>query len=166
VFTRSLPLPKPWCAEGHGADDIYNPSPPEPDDGGAAGGVAGGEIGGKGRQHVTQVEQRRALSMLLSLTTHYLAATCSDALLSNNRFRREFMGKHMLRNEQGEQLVTMGALLALFDVTLRRVATDDDGRPCPLNLTTLFNGTHHESHSEKFGAPPPAARVRLRKTIR
>ena len=46
------------------------------------------------------------------------------------------------RNQQGEQLVTMGALYALFDALLRRQTSDG-----PLLLSQLMNGAHVESRA-------------------
>ena len=115
-------------------------------------GEAGTTSGSATANGFTSAQQQQVLSQLMSLMTHYLAAVCSSALTSSKMWAREgsMFGKDMTRNEEGEFYVTLGALLACFDATLRRVATDERGVPRPLELTQFFNGTHTESKSEFF----------------
>lgn len=134
AFTRLLPLPRPWKAKGQ-PGDLFNPASRDADGEGE-----GGEEPG-----FTSVQQVHMLEQLLTLTTHYLAAVCSSALKPTNEYVRELFGKDAARNEEGEQLVVLGALLACFDATLRREPVDK-----PLTLTELFNGTHSESYGQYF----------------
>ena len=137
TFTNLLPLPKPWMAGGYpgdvfNPDDVFNLRHSEAAD------------------NITQVQQRHVLGQLLLLMQHYLAAVSSTAINTNNAWAREgsIFGKEVQRNEMGEFYVTLGAVLACFDATLRRIARDERGAPRPLVLSQLFNGAHASSKSE------------------
>ena len=119
TFTRLLPLPEPWQECGR-IGDIYNP----PSDRRHATSRA---------DRVTVAEQRQCLQQLNQLVLHYLAAIFSQPLGASKGWAHD----DSLYNSQGEQLVTMAALVAVFDAVLRRQVVDN-----PMLLTQIMNGTH------------------------
>ena len=141
-------MPRPWRADGYTQESdpighVYNPRRRmEPS-------AQRRQEESRRGERITAVEQQNILSHLMALALHYMAAVASAVLIPPNTF----VHPNEMAGQPGEQLVTMGGVLVIFDAVLRRVAEDEGGTPRPLTLTRLWNGVHEKSNSEVFDGP-------------
>ena len=167
TFASKLPLPEPWRRKGATveAQRTYALEQESKAESKATHSVLDGK-GGQLRwlwfaEHAGKpnvVEQRQALNALLSLVEHYLSASFSAPWQGETGSGASAWFDPDRASTQGEVVVTMGAIVIVFDAVLRLVSDTPTGENSGggalakgLPLTQLLNGTHHQSE-HKFKA--------------
>jgi len=158
TFASKLPLPEPWRREGATVEAQRTHALKQEF-------VATHSVQGRylwfaecaAKPNV--VEQRQALNTLLSLVEHYLSASFSAPWQGETGSGASAWFDADRASTQGEVVVTMGAIVIVFDAMLRLVSDTPTGENSGsgalakgLPLTQLLNGTHPKSE-HKFKAP-------------